>query len=198
VKNPVLLIPGIDDTAAVFRPLADFLQQLGWAVQGISLTPNSGCTGLDCLAEQVAEYVTATWAPDQPIDLIGFSMGGIVGRYYLQRLGGLGRVQRFITLSSPHQGSWLAYGRGWNRGCQQMQPTSEFLADLNGDRNQLNQIQFSSFWTPFDLMILPASSSQLGVGQEAQFPVLAHPLMLRDRRVWAAIATALSQPVPDA
>jgi len=51
------------------------------------------------LGQQVANYVAATFAP-KPFDLVGFSMGGIVSRYYVQRLGGIDRVQRFITLAS--------------------------------------------------------------------------------------------------
>jgi len=35
---------------------------------------------------KVANYVAANFAPEQPFDLVGFSMGGIVSRYYVQRL----------------------------------------------------------------------------------------------------------------
>jgi len=51
-------------------------------------------------------------------------MGGIVSRYYVQRLWGIDRVQRF-TLASPHHGHpWLTYV---SPGCVQMRPDSPFL-----------------------------------------------------------------------
>lgn len=192
-KNPVLLIHGIGDTQRVFDSMATYLGDRGWVTHRLDLVPNNGAVGLDVLALQVRDYVNTHLAAG-PFDLLGFSMGGIVSRYYVQRLGGLLKVQRFITLSAPHRGTVLAYGRQ-TPGVRQMRPTSAFLRDLNSTLAvDLAQVQFTSLWTPWDLMILPATSSRLPVGQMAQFPVVAHPLMLRDRRVLAAVATALEEP----
>ncbi len=63
---------------------------------------------------------------------------------------------------------------------------------IGGRANLLN---FTSLWTPFDLIILPPSSSQLGIGAEMQIPALTHPMMVSDRRTLKAISDALSQPV---
>jgi triacylglycerol lipase len=191
-KNPVLLIHGIGDTHRVFQAMTVYLRDRGWPIHALDLVPNRGEVGLDQLALQVRDYA-ATHLAEQPFDLLGFSMGGIVSRYYLQRLGGLSQVQRFITLSSPHNGTFIAYAR--NRpGVKQMRPGSDFLSDLNGTVNELAQVQFTSLWTPYDLMILPAHSSRLPVGQMGQIPALAHPLMLRDRRSLAVVAAALNTP----
>jgi triacylglycerol esterase/lipase EstA (alpha/beta hydrolase family) len=40
--NPVLLVHGINDTAAVFHKMAPYLTQRGWTVYDISLLPNTG------------------------------------------------------------------------------------------------------------------------------------------------------------
>ena len=191
-KNPVLLIHGIGDTHRVFDKMAAYLGDRAWSVHSLDLVPNRGEVGLDQLALQVRDYVARDLA-DQPFDLIGFSMGGIVSRYYLQRLGGLKQVQRFITLSSPHNGTWTAYARH-RPGVKQMRPNSDFLNDLNGTLTDLEQVQFTSLWTPYDLMILPAHSSRLSVGTMGQIPALAHPLMLRDRRSLEAVENRLSIP----
>jgi triacylglycerol lipase len=193
VRNPILLIHGIGDDQRVFDSMAAYLGDRGWAIHCLDLQPNKGQIGLDQLALQICEYVQAHLA-DGPFDLLGFSMGGIVSRYYLQRLGGLLKVQRFITLSSPHNGTVTAYARQ-RPGVKQMRPGSAFLRDLNSTLEDLQQVQFTSLWTPCDLMILPAHSSRLPVGRMGQIPVLAHPLMLRDRRVFEAVATALSRPL---
>lgn len=192
--NPVVLVPGIDDTATVLQPLMQMLRQQGRHVHGLSLWPSNGDLGLDELAAQVDRYVNRTFAPHQPIDLIGFSMGGIVSRYYVQQIDQCDRVQRLVTISSPHQGSLVAYGR-WNLGCHQMRPGSPFLQALNRDLSRLHRLNFTSLWTPFDLMIVPAHSSQLPVGQELTFPVLLHSWMIRDPRCLDAIATLLDEPL---
>jgi triacylglycerol lipase len=191
--NPVLLIHGIDDTTQVFNTMTQYLKDRDWQVHRLNLVPNNGDRGLDQLAQQIATYVDEHFEAGQPFDLVGFSMGGIVSRYYLQRLGGLDRVQRFITISSPHQGTWMGFLR-WNAGASQMRPHSPFLEDLNQDLDQLKQVQFTSIWTSLDLMILPANSSVLPVGDQFQIPVALHPWMLRDRRVLELLVTVLQQP----
>jgi triacylglycerol lipase len=193
-RNPVLLVHGLMDTSHKMRKIAAHLRGLGWQVADIDLTANNGDTRLEILAQQVATKIERTFAPHQPIDLLGFSMGGLVTRYYIQRLGGIDRVQRFITISTPHRGT-IAANFSTRRGCIQMRPDHAFIQDLNRDVDRLKALNFTSLWTPFDLIILPPSSSQLGIGTELKIPVLTHPLMVSDRRVLEAIGTALAQPV---
>ncbi len=194
VLNPVLLLHGIDDTDAIFHKLTPYLQSHGLVVHSLNMFPSNGSVGLDQLAQQVADYIDHTFKPGQAIDLVGFSMGGIISRYYVQRLGGIQRVQRFITISSPHQGTLTAYAR-INAGGNQMQPKSAFLTQLNQDVVQLERLNFTSIWTPLDLMILPARSSQLPVGKERKIPVGNHAWMVTDSRSLRAIAEALHEPL---
>jgi triacylglycerol lipase len=175
------------------RKIASHLRGLGWKVYDINLTPNSGDAKLEVLAQQVADLVDRIFPPDQPIDLLGFSMGGLVSRYYIQRLGGIDRVQRFITISSPHNGTIAAYFTT-RPGCVQMRPNHPFIQDLNRDLDRLEQLNITSIWTPFDLMILPARSSQLGLGTDISLPVLSHVQMVFDRRTLNAIVEALICP----
>ena len=192
-RNPVLLVHGLNDTGAIFERMAPYLTQLGWSVYDLDLSPSNGDLSLEQLGEQVANYVAATFPPEQPFDLIGFSMGGIVSRYYIQRLGGINCVQRFITLASPHYGTWTAY-LSERPGCVQMRPNSAFIHQLNQDAVMLEQLNFTSIWTPFDLMIVPANSSQMPVGQDVQVPALMHSWMLTDLRSLEAVAAALCAP----
>jgi len=194
LRNPILLVHGITDTSQKMRHISRYLHSLGWEVFDIDLVPNNGDTRLELLAQQVAILVDRTFAPHQPIDLLGFSMGGLVTRYYLQRLGGIDRVQRFITISTPHNGTLAAYF-SMRPACIQMRPNSDFIRDLNSDVDRLNVLNFTSLWTPFDLIILPPSSSQLGIGTEIQILALTHPMMVSDPRTFKVISDTLSQPV---
>ncbi|MDM9381332.1 triacylglycerol lipase [Chlorogloeopsis sp. ULAP01] len=193
-RNPVLLVHGIFDTGRVFERMVPYLTQRGWVVYDFDLTPNNGNESLDKLAQQIANYVECNFPREQPLDLVGFSMGGIVSRYYVQRLGGISRVQRFITISAPHRGTWIAYSHQ-GVGCVQMRPDSAFLQDLNRDVLMLKQLNFTSMWTPYDLMIVPANSSQMPLGREVIIPALVHGWMITDTRCLAAVADALAEPV---
>ncbi len=175
-KNPVVLVHGIGDDARTMEPMARSLLCEGRKPYSVTLKPNGGQAGLDELAGQLDRFVGAKISPGQRFDLVGFSMGGLVCRYYLQRMGGLQRVEHFITLAAPHHGTLMAW-LSWNRGGEQMRPDSAFLRDLNRDIASLGQIKFTSIWTPLDLMIIPAASSHTGIGRELKIWMPAHPLM---------------------
>ena len=190
-RNPVLLVHGIWDTSQVFHKMSSYLKQQDCDVYDLDLVPNNGDSPLEELAQQVANYVSANFSPNKPLDLVGFSMGGIVSRYYVQRLGGLKRVRRFITISSPHHGPWIAH-LSQRPGAKQMRPNSALLQDLNRDVSILKQIDYTSIWTPLDMMIFPANSSKMPIGKEIVIPVPLHAWMLIDPRVLTAVAEVLS------
>lgn len=191
-RPPVVLVHGIWNTAAIFNPLSAHLRAAGWSVHTLSMTPNNGDAPLEALAEQVANFVDHTLPAQQLFHLIGFSMGGLISRYYVQRLGGLARVQKFITISTPHNGTILATG-GYRPGVKQMRPGSAFLKDLNKDVQQLKATEFYAFWTPFDLLILPPWSSDLGVGKVTRLSIPSHNRMIQHPKGLSAIAAALEQ-----
>ena len=188
---PVILIHGIDDTAALFRRMQPFLEQRGFSVHSFNLTPNDGTASLGRLARQVEHYVRERLADGEAFDIVGFSMGAMIARYYVQRLEGLARVRRFVTLAAPHHGTWTAYLRN-NPGARDMRPGSPFLQDLNRNAESLSGLSFTSIWTPLDLMIVPSSSSRLSVGRSIPVLSLAHPLMVRDGRVLRLVESILT------
>ena len=119
-------------------------------------------------------------------------MGGLVTRYYLQRLNGIQKTHKYITISAPNNGTNMAHLLPL-KGIEQMLPDSDFLQDLNQDVNEaLNNIETLCLWTPFDIMIIPAESSVMGVGKEVNFPVLVHRWMLDDNRVLQEIIDFIS------
>jgi triacylglycerol lipase len=192
--HPVILVPGYRDNARVFQRLTRYLKARHFDVHTLTLRPSDGRLPLNQLAEQVADYVETTFAPEQVLDFVGFSMGGIVLRYYLQRLGGLARADHFITLGSPHRGTWMAYYSS-RPGVLQMRPRSPFLLDLAQDEDQLSQIRFISIWTPLDLTIVPSSSSVTSVGQHQRLMLPYHRALVTDGRSLQRVAQALLEPV---
>lgn len=194
--RPVILVPGYRDNSRVFQRLTRYLKSQHFDVHALSLTPSDGRLPLNQLAEQVATYVDATFTPEQSIDFVGFSMGGIVLRYYLQRLGGLARADHFVTLGSPHRGTWMAYYSS-RPGVLQMRPRSSFLLDLAQDEEMLSRIRFISIWTPLDLTIVPSSSSITSVGEHQRLMVPYHRALVTDGRSLQMVVDALLDHSPE-
>jgi len=68
------------------------------------------------------------------VDIVGHSMGGLVGLYYLKRLGGRHRVRRLVMLGTPAQGTWSAllglFTAPLGMASLQLLPGSPFLREL--------------------------------------------------------------------
>ncbi len=186
----VILVHGLLNTAGSLRKMARFLEDRGFRTHLPRLKPSTGQKGIDELAAKLKAYIDENFAQDEVFNLVGFSMGGLVCRYYIQRLNGLGRVHRFVSLSTPHYGSWLAYAIP-NNGCRQMRPRSPFLEELNRDVHILKGKHIASLWTPFDLMVLPARNSILAIGGELKLLVPIHRLMISNRKSINAVAELL-------
>jgi triacylglycerol lipase len=108
-KHPVVLVHGLWNTVNIFWRLRTYLEAQGWPVYAFNLVPNNGDVGIEQLAQQMQSFVHTTLGHQQSFDLVGFSMGGLISRYYLQNLGGVARVTRFISVATPHYGSTLAW-----------------------------------------------------------------------------------------
>jgi len=192
--NRILLVHGIADSAASMRILQRRLARDGRRSLAINLQGGDGSVSLERMSAQLRDHVQDHFPLSERFDLVGFSMGGLVCRHYVQMLGGSRRVDRLVTISTPHHGTLLAFLTG-RIACKEMRPGSRFLQKLNRDCSALRDINVISFWTPWDLIILPAKSSRMPVGMNMEIPALAHPLMILQRKPLDEIAKALSEPV---
>lgn len=191
--NPVLLVHGIDDTGAVFRTMRPALVAAGWDAEAFDMVPSNGDASLKVLAGQIRDRVAVIKrrTGTKHVDVVAFSLGGIASRYYLQRLGGAAEVERFVSIASPHHGTWTGFLR-WNVGGSELRVGSAFIADLNRDwPDTASHLKVTTIWTPFDLMIVPSNSSQLPMAHEIVVPVVLHPWMLWDGRCIMAVEQAL-------
>ena len=193
IQNPlgrVVLVHGFLENGFAFNTLRKRLERQGYECLVPRLTPSDGRGGLEALAEGLKRDIDSAFGPNEPIRVVGFSMGGVVSRYYLQKLGGAVRCEKFFTISSPHNGTHAAWFYP-SKGVQQMRPGSEFLTDLDETAHTLGKMPVVSYRTPLDLIILPASSSIWERAENFDFPVLLHPLMLSSPRVLADLEKRL-------
>ena len=60
------------------------------------------------LTGKLNELILEKYGLEKEIDILGFSMGGIIGRYWLQKFNGYKRTRRLISIGSPHKGTLMA------------------------------------------------------------------------------------------
>lgn len=189
---PVLLVHGIWDTGAKLAAIARALEAAGAPrADAITLSKNDGSAPLLELAREVA---AAAEALGPRIDLVGFSMGALVSRAYVQRLGGRDRVRRFVSISGPHDGTaWARFAGPAAHGVRDMRPGSALLTDLARDRDPWGRAEVHTLWTPFDGMIVPPRSSLLpGATSDLRLPIALHRWIVSDPRAIAHVVRVLA------
>ncbi|MCA9608561.1 MAG: lipase [Myxococcales bacterium] len=193
--TPALLVHGIWDDGARFDVMRAALEGAGVGpIAAIDLTPNDGSARIERLAEQVDEAARALLerAGATRLDVVGFSMGALVSRFWVQRLGGKGVTRRFVSISGPHAGTATAWALPM-AGVRQMRPGSSLLAELASDEDPWGEVEVHSVWTPFDLMILPPRSSRLAKShREHRLSVPMHRWMITDRRALETVSAILT------
>jgi triacylglycerol lipase len=189
-RLPIVFVHGFWDKSSVFKSMSRHMKDKGWKVyDSFDIIPNNGMISMEEMAEQLEGYVNAQLGPEASFLLLGFSMGGLVSRYYLQNMGGINRVKHLITISSPHYGTLMAYT--FNRkACIQMRPNSIFLNSLNSELPILKKITLTSIWAKCDTTIVPNNSSHLPIGDEVIFGFGIHPLMPYSSKVIKAVEQA--------
>lgn len=193
MTRPVLIVHGIWDSRARVRSLEHGLIARGFQhVRAFDMKPNDGRAPIAALAEQAKRAADALLEEHGgPIDLVGFSMGALVARYYLQRLGGKASVRRFISISGPHRGTLAAYALPL-AGLHDMRPGSALIRDLEADSDAFGGVEVHCLYTPYDLMIVPATSSVLpGARSVRRLELPMHRMMITRRAALDAIASAL-------
>ncbi len=175
----VVLVHGIWDRGRIFAPMVRALERQGCRCLAPSLTPNDGSAGIRPLAQQLAARIDARFGPTQPVVLVGFSLGGLVTRDYVQNLAVPGRVRGVFLISTPSHGTlWalLACGSGTRQlGCE-----SPAIQALNRDDRAWRRVPIHAYWTPYDLMIVPATSTRWPAGHTQEIFCPLHPWMVRN------------------
>jgi len=160
----VVLVHGFLDQGSIFRPLERELVRRGHRCLCPTLRPRDARLGIADLAAKLEAFVAGQVPAGESVALVGFSMGCLIARLYLQTLRLRPptesiRPVALFAIAGPHRGSLTAYLYP-GRGTREMRPGSSFLRALEwADREQEGVPRFA-YWTPFDLMVLPASSAR--------------------------------------
>lgn len=178
VERPrVVLVHGIFQTGRNFFPLVKKLEASGCECLVPRLKPRDARGGIEPLAEQLDREVNERWGSEKKIHIVAHSMGGIVSRYYLQNMGGAKRCVSFSTCATPHYGThiaWLYPGVG----AAQLRRNSDFLKTLNANDEGLKHVRIQTFRTPFDVIILPSSSSDWAIAENHICYAPVHPFVV--------------------
>lgn len=158
--TPILLVHGMVDNRSIFTLLRRGLRRRGFhRVVTLNYSPLTrdvrlAATALATRVEQLCEQTGF-----ERIHVIGHSMGGLIARYYVQRLGGDERVHTLVTLGTPHAGTRAAALMP-HQLARQLRPGSDLVSELAepapGCRTRMVAV-----WSDLDQLIVPKRSARI-------------------------------------
>ena len=133
---PVVLVHGFLGTRGSMLPLsrrflADGRVVFSYAYGMLNLAPvEVSAQGLVAQVQSICEDLKV-----EKVDLVGYSMGGMLGLYATKFLGGERWIRRIVMLGTPMRGSWLGYAGvatlgAISPGVWQLLPGSNLLQEL--------------------------------------------------------------------
>ena len=181
-RNPIILIHGLWNTSSIFSLISSKLDEKEVEYFAPTLNHAFGMTSIVELTNLMDQLIVEKYGLEQEIDILGFSMGGIIGRYWINKFNGHKRTKRFITIGSPHNGTLTSQlvPKYPFRGISEMKINSSLLRDLANYDYFLNDIDCISFFTYWDLMVFPGWRANLNVGEKISLNIFKHRNLVRN------------------
>jgi alpha/beta hydrolase fold len=158
-RIPVLLVHGLIDNRSVFSVMNRSLRKRGFAQVGTwNYSPllddvGRGATELAAHVERICERTG-----HDRVHVVGHSLGGLISRYYVQRLGGDRRVENLVTIGTPHQGSRWAHVAALPL-IRQLRPGSPVIRELAEPAPDC-RAHITAVYSDLDQVVLPTSSGR--------------------------------------
>jgi len=148
-QRTVVFIHGYLANPASFYPLSVYLRSCGHP-QPLHFHYQAK-DGIEQAARELREFLRRRVRGGR-IDLVCHSLGGVIGRVYLQELGGSRRVDRCITLGTPHAVTYNSYWVNTRVG-RELRPDSELMRRLNAGRAA--RVRFTDIVGGADNIVIP-------------------------------------------
>ena len=200
--DPVVLVHGLGATMADnWSTMAPLLADNGYCVFALTygLDPGESYVGgvepMEVSSQQLANVVDEVLADTgaSKVDLVGHSEGTVMPQYYLKRLGGAAKVNRYVAIAPLYQGTTL-YGlsagvnaietylpsagpiesvvAGECGSCPEFLNRSPFLTKLYSDGvYAVPGVTYTTIMTRYDELVIPYTSGELHAPNAANIVV---------------------------
>ena len=198
--TPVLLVHGMVDNRSIFTKLRRSLRRCGFGqvrTVNYSVFTSDVRTAAATLGDAVEQVCAETGY--ERVHVVAHSLGGVVSRYYVQRMRGDARVHTLVTLGSPHGGTSSARLVPL-RLCRQLRPDSDLMAELKAPADGC-RTRFLAVWSDLDQLIYPKRNARIDHpdldARNVMLRGIGHMSLPVDPRVARLVTRALAHLDPD-
>jgi triacylglycerol lipase len=169
---PVLIIPGYAAPDFQTDRVGNMLRAGGLDIVKVKL-PWMAMGDMTRSAQIVADKVRrlTEYLGHEKVNFLGYSLGGIVARYYLQELDGHPTLGRAAFIASPNYGTYIGYLGFFSPAGRQVRTGSPLIRQLN-ESPMIDEIatRCLSIFIRWDGVIVPHLSSRMPYGYNLFHP----------------------------
>jgi triacylglycerol esterase/lipase EstA (alpha/beta hydrolase family) len=184
-RDPVLFVHGYSESPDFFCAMIERFRADGWTESELYAYNYSFVLSLATDAGEIRQQVDLILSRTHAskVDIIAHSAGSVSSRYYLKNLGGLSKVDAWVSLAGPNHGTETSLNCSF-APCLEIRIGSQFLVDLNADDETPGSVRYATWWSPCDETINPDISVPLAGATNHQSACIAHGQFLTDEIIY--------------
>lgn len=182
-KRLILLTSGWSKPDWAWLPFMRLCKENGYDVLRLRY-PYRGFAPIQYSAKATKDLVEAVRPEYSHITFVGHSMGGLIGRYLIQRTDVGRHIDAYVSIGTPHHGTYMAYLAPWSRSACQMRPRSPFLQRL--DDCAWPDVPALTIKGALEEVVIPQSNASFDhASDEVVIPRATHAsLLFNDQTFW--------------
>lgn len=187
-KRVLLLGSGWTKPNWAWFPFEVYAMGLGYDATRI-FYPYRGFAPIQYSAKKAIRQIEEILPKYERATYIGHSMGGLVGRYLIQRLGMKGPLDSYVSIGTPHGGTYAANLAPWSKSAHQMRIGSDFLRRLN-NLSWPEDIQALTVRGSLEQVVIPPRNAKFSPAKDVVVPnadhlsAVVHPRTFREIGQW--------------
>ena len=185
----VLVVHGYAGHPHSHGPLRHHLHRQGFRTASIDLR---GHPHIPAMADALGDWLRQRVSPDEPIAIVAHSLGGVVTRCACRDADVRARIERMVTLGSPHEGTRIA-DLVDSEKASELERDAELTELLEKqepwDPNELPRL--ICLWSAADLMMVPPEAAIADGAEDRELEGMTHYGYMLHPRAWRAVVEAL-------
>ncbi len=198
-SRPVVFVHGLGGKPGNFVAMKAYFAMLGRTrVYLVDLTRAGSFDEMSKRVRRIIEEVAGCnqLGPEDQVDVVAHSMGGIAARLALTDPETAKRVHTLITLGTPHSGTHLARFAATDVTLD-LRPKSPLMQRLASTSGPTTEVRTVAMWSRADVFMLPAESARWEGAENVEVLGFTHYAYLLKRRGWKTVFELLAEPAED-
>lgn len=184
-KHPIIFLSGLTLRWGFLKHLADTLSHDDYPVYVVPDLKNS-ILAIPACAEKVNEIIDKNNLKD--VTIVGFSKGGLIGKYLLAHFNSDERIKKVIAIATPFSGTSLA--RFFPiKSFMEVGAKAKIIKDLTQHKNINKKI--ISIYPSFDNHVWPQGGSFLPGAKNIELKVKGHHRIIFDKETQRLIVDCI-------